>query len=48
MTSPSDITKSVRKHKLAKRGTQRKNKVRANGTTPGLFELNKPTPNEKK
>lgn len=48
MTSPSDITKKVRKRKMHKRGTPRKNKVRAVGTTPGLFELNKPTPNEKK
>lgn len=48
MTSPSDITKTVRKRKLSKRGTPRKNAVRLKGSTPALFELNKPTPNEKK
>jgi hypothetical protein len=48
MTSPSDITKTVRKRKLSKRGTPRKNAVRIKGSTPALFELNKPTPNEKK
>jgi hypothetical protein len=48
MTSPSDITKTVRKRKIQKRGTPRKNKVRSTGTTPKLFELNKPTPNELK
>jgi|GEM_PF-616053 len=48
MTSCSDITKKVRARKLSKRGTPRKNKVRATGTTPLLFTLNKPTPNEKK
>ena len=48
MTSKSDITKTVRRRKLSKRGTPRKNKVRSTGTTPTLFVLNKPTPNEKK
>lgn len=48
MTSPTDITNRRRAAKIAKRGTQRKNQVRATGTTPVLFALNKPTPNEKK
>ncbi len=48
MTSPTDITNRRRAAKAAKGGTARKNKVRANGTTPVLFALNKPTANEKK
>jgi hypothetical protein len=48
MTSPTDITNRRRAAKAAKRGTARKNQVRANGTTPLLFVLNKPTANEKK
>lgn len=48
MTSPTDITRRVRAHKKAKRGTPRKNQVRSLGTTPTLFVLNKPTPNEQK
>jgi hypothetical protein len=48
MTSPTDITNRRRAAKIAKRGTPRKNQVRANGTTPLLFALNKPTANEKK
>lgn len=48
MTSPTDITNRRRAAKAAKGGTARKNKVRANGTTPVLFALNKPTTNEKK
>ncbi|MEN9530055.1 MAG: hypothetical protein RI932_1928 [Pseudomonadota bacterium] len=48
MTSPTDITNRRRAAKLSKRGTPRKNQVRANGTTPALFVLNKPPANEKK
>jgi hypothetical protein len=48
MTSPTDITKNVRRAKKAKAGTPRKNQVRIKGTTPELFGLVKPTPNEKK
>ena len=48
MTSPTDITNRRRAAKLSKRGTPRKNQVRAKGTTPALFTLNKPTANEKK
>jgi len=48
MTSPTDITNRRRAAKASKRGTPRKNQVRANGTTPSLFALIKPTANEKK
>jgi hypothetical protein len=48
MTSPTDITNRRRAAKIAKRGTPRKNQIRANGTTPALFVLNKPPANEKK
>jgi hypothetical protein len=48
MTSPTDITNRRRAAKIAKRGNARKNAVRAQGTTPVLFALNKPTANEKK
>jgi hypothetical protein len=48
MTSPTDITNRRRAAKAVKRGNARKNQVRANGTTPALFTLNKPTANEKK
>ena len=48
MTSPTDITNRRRTAKMAKRGTARKNQIRANGTTPALFVLNKPPANEKK
>jgi hypothetical protein len=47
MTSPSDITKRRRKAKKAK-GNDRKSELLHTGTTPKLFKLDKPTPNEKK
>jgi hypothetical protein len=46
MTSPTDITKRVRRAKKAAMGSARKNKVRVNGTTPTLIPLDRPTPNE--
>jgi hypothetical protein len=46
MTSPTDITKRVRKAKKVAQGTIRKNKIRAKGTTPSLIPLNRPTPHE--
>ncbi|MBX9703035.1 MAG: hypothetical protein K2X39_02665 [Silvanigrellaceae bacterium] len=48
MTSPTDKTNRVREAKRAKRGSKAKNKLAVVGTTPPLFTLNKPTPNEVK
>lgn len=42
MTSPTDKTENRRRAKKIKNGQKRKNKVRAIGTTPELFALNKP------
>jgi hypothetical protein len=42
MTSPTNKTKNRRKAKKVKQGQLQKNKVRAKGTTPVLFALNKP------
>ncbi len=42
MTSPTDKTWNRRDAKKASGGKKRKNKIRAKGTTPTLFALNKP------
>ncbi len=43
MTSPTDKTENRRRAKKVKNGFKQKNKVRALGTTPELFKLDKPT-----
>lgn len=43
MTSPTDKTENRRRAKKVKNGFKQKNKIRAKGTTPQLFALNKPT-----
>ncbi|WP_186647306.1 hypothetical protein [Fluviispira vulneris] len=48
MTSPTDKTNRCREAKKVKMGKKDKNKLRKTGTTPSLFSLNKPTPNELK
>ncbi len=46
MTSPTDKTRRCRKAKKAKMGRKAKNKLRQVGTTPPLFALDKPVPNQ--
>lgn len=48
MTSPTDKTNRCREAKKVKMGKKAKNKLRRTGTTPALFALNKPLPNELK
>jgi hypothetical protein len=48
VTSPTDKTNRCRDAKKVKMGKKAKNKLRKTGTTPKLFTLNKPTPNEHK
>lgn len=48
MTSPTDKTEKCRANKMAAKGKTRKALLLKTGSTPKLFKLNKPTPNELK
>ncbi len=47
MTSPTNKTKNRRQAKKVKAGAKVKNIVRATGTTPKLYVLNKPVTTQK-